>query len=115
MGISNYMLTENIPDDEVLEMIDRFDNPDFDLIKKEKEKQTTESKDLPTSNSDYIARRDHERMIDELNDRIAFLESQIAEKDKQISGLISKINQTSSSNYPFEIGAAERLREKNNK
>ena len=95
-GKSQYMLIVNVPDDEMVENAER-ENPDYEVMKKQSIRK----------NPDDLNQNE---VIDELRDRIAFLESQLAEKDRQIAGLIAKIGQpVSKRDYPFGVGSAETL------
>ena len=118
-GKSQYMILENVPDDEILEKISRGSNPDYDLIK-----QRSNNKPMNQNPLEHISML--EKMfasaIEEIkiskDKTIASLEKQIEEKDRIIKLLEQKIEvleamQHIDSNnplkdYPFTPGVADK-------
>lgn len=99
LGISEYMLVENVPDEEILEKISRGSNPDYDVIMRKKNARGVdgghsvssidESSLLNSSLTAYIqlANRltdDLKAKEQELADRLADKDTIIREKDARI-------------------------------
>ena len=118
-GKSPYMIIENVPDDEILDKINRGANPDYDLIKQRKIKEKTKPPTLETS---FMLEKVLSQAINEIklakDQTIAALESQIEEKDNRIKLLEQKIELLEAmqhidandlmKNYPFEHGVADK-------
>lgn len=75
-GNSQYMIIENVPDEEILDKINRGANPDYDLMKKQQEPTLSQQ---PASPSAFEYSFAHET--------IAVLRQQVADKDAQIADL----------------------------
>lgn len=116
-GKSPYMIIENVPDDEILDKINRGANPDYDLMKQRKIQENTQSPTLETS---FMLEKVLSQAIEEIksskNQTIAALEAQIEEKDKRIKLLEQKIEMLEAMQHidadnplhsPFPIGVAE--------
>lgn len=111
-GESQYMLLENVPDEEIIEYEMRRDNPDYEVIKERK----TEPQKIDVNTNDYI-RTLKEQMTDiriQLNDKERIIESQkqhIQSLEKQIADLRNQVEFLQQSNglekYPFPMGTAE--------
>ena len=104
-GKSEYMLLENVPDDEIINM----HNPDHEVIEKRKSEKARKSS---TNNSELLAAK--EETINTLKERISDLQHTISDKDeiifqlrKEISELYRKLNAGVGINYTFPIGVAE--------
>lgn len=118
-GKSPYMIIENVPDDEILDKINRGANPDYDLMKQRKIQEKTQSPTLETS---FMLEKVLSQAINEIklakDQTIAALESQIEEKDNRIKLLEQKIEMLEAmqhidtndpmKNYPFEHGVADK-------
>ena len=116
-GKSPYMIIENVPDDEILDKINRGANPDYDLMKQRKIQEKTQSSTLETS---FMLEKVLSQAINEIklakDQTIAALKGQIEEKDKRIKLLEQKIELLEAMqhidagnplNSPFPIGVAE--------
>lgn len=116
-GKSPYMIIENVPDDEILDKINRGANPDYDLMKQRMIQEKTQS---PTHETSFMLEKVLSQAINEIklakDQTIAALEGQIEEKDKRIRLLEQKIEvleamQHIDANNPlrstFPIGIAE--------
>lgn len=111
-GESQYMLLENVPDEEIIEYEMRRDNPDYEVIKERK----TRTQKIDVNTNDYI-RTLKEQMTDiriQLNDKERIIESQkqhIQSLEKQIADLRNQVEFLQQSNrlekYPFPMGTAE--------
>ena len=82
-GESQYMLLENVPEDEMFDYAMRRDNPDYDVIKERKE-----------------------RIIESQKQHIQSLEKQIADLRNQVE-FLQQSNRLEK--YPFPMGTAEGL------
>ena len=91
-GKSPYMIIENVPDDEVLEKINRDGNPDYDLVKQRKQPEPFPTRSLETS---FMLEKVLSLAIDEIkasaNKTIAALENQIAEQKRTIDDLRKQV------------------------
>lgn len=91
-GKSPYMIIENVPDDEVLEKINRDGNPDYDLVKQRKQTEQSPTRSLETS---FMLEKVLSLAIDEIkastNKTIAALEDQIAEQKRTIDDLRKQV------------------------
>lgn len=116
-GKSQYMIIENVPDDEILDRIGRGANPDYDLMKQRKIQEKTQS---PTFETSLMLEKVLSQAINEIklakDQTIAALEGQIEEKDKRIRLLEQKIEVLEAMQHidannplrsPFPIGIAE--------
>lgn len=117
-GKSPYMIIENVPDDDMLDKINRGANPDYDLMKQRKIQEKTQSPTLETS---FVLEKVLSQAINEIklakDQTIAALEGQIEEKDKRIKLLEQKIEVLEAmqhidaddpfQNYPFPTGVAD--------
>ena len=107
MGKSQYMLLENVPDDEVVEMEMRMDNPDYDLMEARKAEKEDAAKDelIATLKSQVADLRiqlvDKQNVIDAKDQLIDSLKM-------QINNMMSEMQLRGISTYPFEIGVAEK-------
>lgn len=108
LGLSKYMLVANVPDEEIIEIMHRKDNPDYEVMCNER---SIDNSSLV--NATIAARDEH---ISTLQDQIATLKKQIEEKDDIIAMLKVKVAnlenavakfQLSENTYPFPLGAAE--------
>ena len=94
-GKSPYMIIENVPDEEVLDKINRGTNPDYDLMKQRKRYDPSPTQSLETSFmlekvlsqtiEEIKASKDGE--ISTLKDQVAGQKNEIAERDRTIAGL----------------------------
>lgn len=113
-GESQYMLLENVPEDEMFDYAMRRDNPDYDVIKERKKSEPQKT----DNTKDYI-RTLKEQVTDiriQLNDKERIIESQkqhIQSLEKQIADLRNQVEFLQQSNrlekYPFPMGTAEGL------
>ena len=91
-GKSPYMIIENVPDDEVLEKMNRDGNPDYDLVKQRKQPEPLPTRSLETS---FMLEKVLSLAIDEIkastNKTIAALENQIAEQKRTIDDLRKQV------------------------
>ena len=121
-GKSQYMIIENVPDEEVHEKMNRGANPDYDVIQKQQAASATPvapAANIPDMSSVFnaaLAAKDE--TITTLKDMIAAMKSQIADKDELIESyrrenadLRSQIA-NSGYNYPFPHGVAEEKKTK---
>lgn len=121
-GKSQYMIIENVPDEEVHEKMNRGANPDYDVIQKQQAASATPvapAANIPDMSSVFnaaLAAKDE--TITTLKDMIASLKSQIADKDELLehyrrenADLRSQIA-NSGYNYPFPHGVADDKKDK---
>ena len=92
-GESEYMLLENVPDEEIIDYTQRELNPDYDLIKNRQQK--TETIPTNTLETSFMLEKVLASAINEIknakNQTIASLEKQLDEKDKYIAVLEKRI------------------------
>jgi len=110
LGKSKYMLIDNVPDDDLLELEGREVDPDYDLLEKHKvEKQKHEPQ--PTETIEML-----KGWLREKDERIADLKATIKDKDDLIATLKSRTaelrriideNGYGLQDFPFPIGAAD--------
>lgn len=107
MGKSQYMLLENVPEDEVVEIEMRRDNPDYDLMEARKAEKEDAAKD---------------ELIATLKSQVADLRIQLVDKQNvieakdqfidslkmQINNMMSEMQLRGIYTYPFEMGVAEK-------
>lgn len=108
MGKSQYMLLENVPDDEVVEMEMRRDNPDYDLMEARKAEKEDAAKDelIATLKSQVADLRI--QLVDKQN--VIEAKDQLIDSLKmQINNIMSEMQIKGMSTYPFEMGVAEKL------
>lgn len=121
-GKSQYMIIENVPDEEVHEKMNRGANPDYDVIQKQQAASATPvapAANIPDMSSVFnaaLAAKDE--TIITLKGMISALKSQIADKDELIESyrrenadLRSQIA-NSGYNYPFPHGVADDKKDK---
>ena len=100
LGLSDYMLVRNVPDEEIIEVSRRNNNPDYDIMQREKE--TPQPIDHSSLVNAALAAKD---------ETIASLRDQIQTKDELIASLRQQIailqQQRGLENYPFKMGTAE--------
>ena len=91
-GKSQYMILENVPDDEILEKISRGSNPDYDLIKQRKQHEPLPTSALETS---FMLEKVLSSAIAEIkepyNKAIAALEDKIKDKNEIIADLRKQV------------------------
>ena len=107
MGKSQYMLLENVPDDEVVEMEMRRDNPDYDLMEARKAEKEDSAKDelIATLKSQVADLRI--QLVDKQN--VIEAKDQLIDSLKmQINNMMSEMQLRGISTYPFEMGVAEK-------
>lgn len=134
-GKSQYMIIENVPDEEVHEKMNRGANPDYDVIQKQQAASATTvapAANIPDMSSVFnsaLAAKD---------DAIASLKRELADRDARIIELkntiedkitiikareariveleqkIAKMQFSDIDNYPFSIGAAEERQKRKN-
>ena len=107
MGKSQYMLLENVPDDEVVEMEMRRDNPDYDLMEARKAEKEDAAKDelIATLKSQVADLRI--QLVDKQN--VIEAKDQLIDSLKmQINNMMSEMQLRGISTYPFEMGVAEK-------
>ena len=108
MGKSQYMLLENVPDDEVVEMEMRRDNPDYDLMEARKAEKEDAAKDelIATLKSQVADLRI--QLVDKQN--VIEAKDQLIDSLKmQINNMMSEMQIRGISTYPFEMGVSEKL------
>jgi hypothetical protein len=108
MGKSQYMLLANVPDDEIVEMEMRRDNPDYDLMEARKAKKEDAAKDelVATLKSQVADLRI--QLVDKQN--IIEAKDQLIDSLKlQINNMMSEMQIRGISTYPFEMGVAEKF------
>lgn len=100
LGFSDYMLVRNVPDEEIIEVSRRNNNPDYDIMQREKETPQ------PIDHSSLV-----NATIAAKNETIASLREQIQTKDELIESLRQQVamlqQQRGLENYPFKMGTAE--------
>ena len=107
MGKSQYMLLENVPEDEVVEMEMRRDNPDYDLMEARKAEKEDAAKDelIATLKSQVADLRI--QLVDKQN--VIEAKDQLIDSLKmQINNMMSEMQLRGISTYPFEMGVAEK-------
>ena len=107
MGKSQYMLLENVPDDEVVEMEMRRDNPDYDLMEARKAEKEDAAKDelIATLKSQVADLRI--QLVDKQN--VIEAKDQLIDSLKmQINNMMSEMQLRGIYTYPFEMGVAEK-------
>ena len=107
MGKSQYMLLENVPDDEVVEMEMRRNNPDYDLMEARKAEKEDAAKDelIATLKSQVADLRI--QLVDKQN--VIEAKDQLIDSLKmQINNMMSEMQLRGISTYPFEMGVAEK-------
>ena len=126
LGKSEYMLAENVPEDEVLENISRGANPDYDVIKQKAASATpvTPAAHTPDMSSVFnaaLAAKDEaiislkrelstkDELIQSLRDQLAAKDQLIAEQKSRLIDYRRIIDSIRNplADYPFPIGAAE--------
>jgi hypothetical protein len=108
MGKSQYMLLANVPDDEIVEMEMRRDNPDYDLMEARKAEKEDAAKDelIATLKSQIADLRI--QLVDKQN--VIEAKDQLIDSLKmQINNMMSEMQIRGISTYPFEMGVSERL------
>jgi len=116
-GLSQYMLTDNVPDDEIRRVMGVEFNPDYHL-------QQHSQIDQGSMFNAIIAERDvrlkeKDDLIEQLHKRIEEKDAIIIERDETISSLriensrlIAQLKHNTSIDYPFPPGVAELPRKK---
>ena len=107
MGKSQYMLLENVPDDEVVEMEMRRNNPDYDLMEARKAEKEDAAKDelIATLKSQVADLRI--QLVDKQN--VIEAKDQLIDSLKmQINNMMSEMQLRGIYTYPFEMGVAEK-------
>ena len=116
-GLSQYMLTDNVPDDEIRRVMGVEFNPDYHL-------QQHSEIDQGSMFNAIIAERDvrlkeKDDLIEQLHKRIEEKDAIIIERDETISSLriensrlIAQLKHNTSIDYPFPPGVAELPRKK---
>lgn len=107
IGKSQYMLLENVPEDEVVEMEMRRDNPDYDLMEARKAEKEDAAKDelIATLKSQVADLRI--QLVDKQN--VIEAKDQLIDSLKmQINNMMSEMQLRGISTYPFEMGVAEK-------
>lgn len=116
-GLSPYMLTDNVPDDEIRRVMGVEFNPDYHL-------QQHSQIDQGSMFNAIIAERDvrlkeKDDLIEQLHKRIEEKDAIIIERDETISSLriensrlIAQLKHNTSIDYPFPTGVAELPRKK---
>jgi transcriptional regulator with XRE-family HTH domain len=116
-GLSPYMLTDNVPDDEIRRVMGVEYNPDYHL-------QQHSEIDQGSMFNAIIAERDvrlkeKDDLIEQLHKRIEEKDAIIIERDETISSLriensrlIAQLKHNTSIDYPFPPGVAELPRKK---
>lgn len=82
LGDSDYMLLRNVPDNEIIEVNRRRDNPDYDVMKKNENPHPIDQSSLVNA---ALAAKDG--TIAELRERILDLQGRIKDKDELIASL----------------------------
>lgn len=124
-GESEYMMIENVPDEEIIEYIQRDKNPDFDVQKKAEAaipipiEPAAHVPDMSSVFNSALAKADEtieslKRELRTKDELIQSLREQIATKDQLITEQKARlidyrriIDSRALSNYPFTIGTAE--------
>lgn len=131
LGKSQYMLVENVPDSEISENLSRESNPDYDVMKAQRQQSSPHDQDstlimskmfesmikpIEASHSQHIAAlnqqiADKQTIIDLQSDKIKSQAEEIDRLQKLIADLRSlptTINiEEVLKKYPFEIGVAD--------
>lgn len=86
LGKSDYMILENVPDDEVLERMHRDSNPDYDVMKQQQQSSApTMQPHQPTAFENSVFLEKAISAATAYQDKvIATLEKQLIDKEKQI-------------------------------
>lgn len=135
LGKSQYMLVENVPDEEIRERISRGANPDYDIMQKQKAaspapaEPTANIPDMSSVFNAAIAAKDDaieslKREAASKEDLIADLRARIIEKDDHIATLKARIAElqqlvaiqknTDLGTYPFPVGVADDKKQRKN-
>lgn len=125
-GKSQYMIIENVPDDEILEKINRVANPDYDLMKHRGNNEPMEPNPI-----DHISmlekmfasaieeiKSSKDKIITELEKRIKDKEKELEDKERTIKLMEQKIevleamqhidSENPLKDYPFTPGVADK-------
>ena len=135
LGESDYMILENVPDDEVLERMHRESNPDYDVMKQQQQSSASAMQPhQPTAFENSVFLEKAISAATAYQDKlISTLEKQVADKDIQIEDLrrdvmqrdktiaaqanriqeleaIAKLyyEQNPSNDWPFPLGVADK-------
>lgn len=125
-GLSPYMLTENVPDDEIRRVMGVENNPDYHLQQHNEIDQSSmvnaiiagrdEAREEMRMRIEELQRRleSKEELIEQLHKRIEEKDAIIIERDETIaslnierSRLIAQLKNNTSIDYPFPPGVAE--------
>ena len=124
LGKSQYMLVENVPEDEILESVSRGANPDYDVMQQRKESTPSSSQMPPADvtaiwieNAVKAAVRFAEMEIATLKDRIADKDKYIALLEKRLADYEAAVtfikDNNAIDNWPFPKGVAEEIEKRN--
>ena len=133
LGKSQYMLVENVPDEEILERMSRGANPDYDIMQKQKAAIPSLAEppaNIPDMSSVFnaaIAAKDDaieslkrelrtkDELVQSLRDQLAAKDQLIAEQKARLIEYRRIIDSRDSTltNYPFPYGVAEDAHKKN--
>jgi hypothetical protein len=120
-GTSQYMLVENIPDEEIHEIMQRDEDPDYDIIKQRNQKETQpisySYKDeyietLKSQMADLrIQLNDNMKRLDEKDEYIAILKREnerlLNENERLLIALSESQPDELLRKFPFHMGSAE--------
>lgn len=124
LGISKYMLLENVPDDEMLDEMEKEYNPDYEVMQRAKDSVNHVSQGIDQSSTINAAisayndailslKRESSAKDDTINElrlRLSEKDDLIASLKQQISDLNTKLSRYESeeiNGYHFPIGAAD--------
>lgn len=116
-GTSEYMIIENVPDDETLNKINHAANPDYKLMNQRK-KHDTQQPMMSTYELSLLIEKAVEKATAYAEKAIATLESKLKDKDDYIKLLENRVSDLESKQkfsdgeeiirkHPFEIGVAD--------
>lgn len=125
-GKSQYMIIENVPDDEILEKINRGANPDYDLMKNRGNNEPMRPNQLDDiyvlekmfASAIEEIKSSKDKTISELEKRIKDKEKELEEQERTIKLMEQKIEVLEAmqhidssnplKNYPFKPGVADK-------
>lgn len=95
LGLSNYMMLENVPDNEILTWIEKENNPDYDVMQKSK-KLDEQPVDHSSVINAMLAAKDEtiaakDETIASLKEQLKAMEKELAAKDETIALLRQQV------------------------
>ena len=120
LGKSQYMLVENVPEDEILESVSRGANPDYDVMQQRRESTLSSSQMPPADVTAIWIENAVKAAVRFAEMEIATLKDRIADKDKYIALLEKRLadyeaaaafikDNNAIDNWPFPKGVADEM------